>query len=85
MEENRTLARNIKRMKQVINEKKQAIKIKEKKALEKEKTGVGRNSDLDSNSVRDLDGDRNSMVSFSALGGGYGSQRIDIRKVEHIN
>ena len=47
---------------------------------------MGRNSDLDSNSVRDIDGDKNSMISFSALGGGgYGSQRIDIKKVEHIN
>jgi hypothetical protein len=45
--------------------------------------GAGRISDMDSTSLRDIDG--HSMASFSALGGGYSSQKIDIKKVEQIN
>ena len=53
-----------------------------KKEQEREKAGVlGKNSEMDSNSLRDTD--NHSLASFSALG--TGSQKIDIKKVEMIN
>ena len=66
------LKRNIKRIKQVLDEKHDQIKAKERKEIEREKAGMaGKNlSELDSNSIKDTDG--HSMASFSALGG-YGS------------
>ena len=82
-EENKVLKRNITRIKQVINDKLGLIKAEERKEIEKEKTGIaGKNSELDSNSIKDNDG--NSVASFSALGG-CGAQKIDIKKVEMIN
>ena len=80
-EENKILKRNIKRAKEFLEEKREKVKKRERKLAAIEK-GVGRMSDLDSNSIKD--GDNHSMTSFSALGG-YGSQRIDIKKVEQIN
>ena len=78
------LKRNIKRIKQVLGEKKDLIKARERKEIEKEKAGVtgGKQSELDSHSNRDTD--VHSIASLSALGG-YGSQKIDIKKVEMIN
>ena len=50
-----------------------------KKEQEREKLGdAGRNSEIDSTSLKDVDG--HSVASLSALGG-YGSQRIDLKKV----
>ena len=82
-EENKVLKRNIKRAKQVLVEKEERIKAKQRREIEREKGGAGgRNSDIDSNSLKDADG--HSMASFSALGG-YGVTKIDIKKVELIN
>ena len=54
-----------------------------KKEIEKEKAGTaGRVSELDSHSNKDTD--THSIASLSALGG-YGSQKLDIKKVELIN
>ena len=66
------LKRNIKRIKQVLDDKYGQIRAKERKEIEKEKAVLaGKNlSELDSNSIKDTDG--HSMASFSALGG-YGS------------
>ena len=83
LEENKVLKRNIQRAKQVLAEKQDQIKKKERKEAEKEKLGqAGRTSEVDSHSLKDVDG--HSMASFSALGG-YASQRVDIKKVEQIN
>ena len=50
------LKRNIKRIKEVLYDKMDLIKAKERKEIEKEKAGVtGRNSDFDSNSIKDTD------------------------------
>ena len=56
----------------MLDEKSDAIRAKERREHLKEKAGVagaGKNSELDSNSIKDTDG--HSMASFSALGG-YG-------------
>ena len=83
LEENKVLKRNIKRAREVLAEKEEKIKAKQRKEAEREKGGaVGRNSEIDSNSLKDADG--HSMASFSALGG-YGATKIDIKKVELIN
>ncbi len=67
-EENKTLKRNVKRTKEVLEDRRNECRAKERREMEKEKAGVaGRNSDLDSNSLKDADG--HSMASFSALGG----------------
>ena len=56
LEENKVLKRNIKRIKEVLYDKMDLIKAKERKEIEKEKAGVtGRNSDFDSNSIKDTD------------------------------
>jgi hypothetical protein len=72
------------RVKQVLEEKKEKKAAKQRKQAEREKAGLpaGRNSDIDSNSLKDVDG--HSMASFSAMGG-YATTRIDIKKVELIN
>ena len=76
------LKKNIKRTKEVLEEKLEAVKAQQKKELEREKAGAaGKNSEMDSNSLKDTD--MHSMASFSALGAG--SQKIDIKKVEMIN
>lgn len=79
------MKRNIKRVKEVLQKKVDLIKARERRELEKEKEKLGpggRNSDFDSNSIKDTDAQ--SMVSFSALGA-YGAQKIDIKKVALIN
>ena len=77
--------RNIKRAKEVLAQKKEEIKRKERRDAEREKLGgtVGRFSEVDSNSIKDADG--HSVASFSAMGGYAASQRVDIKKVEQIN
>ena len=80
--ENRILKRNIKRAKEVFEEKQERMKMQMKKEQEREKAGIlGKNSEMDSNSLKDTD--IHSMASFSALGSG--NQKIDIKKVEMIN
>ena len=77
------LKRNIKRIKQVLDEKQDFIKAKIKKEIEREKAGAaGKLSELDTHSNKDTD--THSIASLSALGG-YGSQKLDIKKVELIN
>ena len=46
---------------------------------------AGKVSELDTHSNKDKDTDTHSIASLSALGGGYGSQKLDIKKVELIN
>ena len=83
LEENRILRRNLKRAKQVLEEKDNEVRAKQKYDAEREKAGLaGRNSDADSHSFRDTDAV--SMASVSAVGG-YGSVKVDIKKVEMIN
>ena len=82
-EENTQLKKQIKRTKQVLIEKGKQLRERTKKEQEKERAGgAGRNSEIDSTSLKDVDG--HSVASLSALGG-YASQRIDIKKVEMIN
>jgi len=59
------------------------VRARAKKEQEREKAGAaGRNSDIDSTSLKDVD--NHSVASLSALGG-YATSRIDIKKVEMIN
>ena len=66
----------------MLIEKSKQVRDRTKKEQEKEKAGAGRNSEIDSASLKDIEG--HSVASLSALGG-YASQRIDIKKVEMIN
>lgn len=81
--ENEVLRRNIKRLRQLLEIKKSEAQARQKKQTNKDK-GAERSSEVDSTSLKDIEG--HSFASLSALGGaGYGSQRIDIKKVEMIN
>ena len=63
----------------MLIEKRKQVQERVKKEQEREKLGnAGRNSEIDSTSLKDVDG--HSVASLSALGG-YASQRIDIKKV----
>ena len=67
--ENKILKRNIKRAKEVFEEKQEKVKMQLKKEQDREKAGIlGKNSEMDSNSLKDTD--MHSMASFSALGSG---------------
>lgn len=66
----------------MLIEKSKQVRERTKKEQERAERGGGRNSEIDSASLRDADGQ--SVASLSALGG-YGSQRIDLKKVEMIN
>ena len=51
----------------MLIEKGKQVRERTKKDLEKEKAGAGRNSEIDSASLKDVDG--HSVASLSALGG----------------
>ena len=74
--ERRLLLRNIARTKEVIADKKEKVKAKERK--QQLVAQGGRVSEADSNSMKDAD--QHSYASLSALGG-YTSQRVDVKKV----
>ena len=68
------LKKNIKRVKQVLEEKNEISRVNQRKLN-------GRESVNDSTSMRDTD--MQSMASVSALGAG--PSKVDIKKVEMIN